>query len=1424
MYPKYNHSYSTLNDANAGDSADLEGSLMRGYSRYLLKFFQLLPKSDQLSLHGFSDALKNSRSSGRHLHQLYSALRKNKLHGYLTIHAFQQLAYRIASDPHFAGANTEEQPSTIIIQLISDYGEFGFLPSQKEYASLIRALAREPGREVEALQFLDELVESSELGPFIKRLDGAKWKHQQQSIADRIPSDEEILRIEASITRDEQIAKDGAAKGQTADDNAQISDDGEIEHEITPLDIEQVGGPGSKLVMSRIQALVVEKRRQRLAEEKASNRLLMPVSRYLYHMAMRGFAQIYNVRGVMEILNRMLKASTQVPYRIARHLTPNQETWNIISAVVVRQQDRPTFVKTWIEFLSRGARPPVDLTRTLIRMLVRQSCIEQAVWAMRISRALPDLGTDLPRAPHAADHVPWDLKVQIMYVASALEAATSFDATIMTRSDAIIQGKAAAQLPLLVGPDQDMYTHLISGAVRVGNERLARHLFEELISAGIMPEGAAYGRLASLYAQKGLINRVFVITRGVLARRYQILAQERLQQGLLNSSDEQWQYKRLIMHKASLLKDDVECFTPLLMLYIQNGYEREALALLRIWNRNYQKQVPADKLALALLKVYNRPEDASQINRLVRRALDQLTDSEHGETGSKAGGQTNGNGEIMLEGGEKPTPKARVFSESINTHIRARDLAGVVSVLRMIADHNMSPTHYVLEAAMRGFLKEQALDLFDAMHAYLRDTMGVPLSLPLYSMWMRQLRNHGDVPGIQAAFDELVELGQIPNQRNYLYLVQAYAYNGWIEQAVSIVKNLRKPQSVLRPGLELNIAVVEAYVACGNMELAEAEFHYLLTNTLIPRDRIPARPFNYLIIGYLFQGNGLRALHIYEEMIRSGVKPDSYTFAILMHSYALSGDTKNCTRVFNEMVRLGIVPDLAIYTILICAFATKGRVRRAELIFEQISKEQAWARAQAQHPSQNSRNSDRVAQQDTTSDSLNIYTEDPDSTKLSEAIDAFDIGSNSPTEHLRTNSFFNLDPIVYLAMLKLYRNTHRPMRALATWDKLIHNFPIVQWNPRKGGLLSKSLRYTAEFHIHGWNILTNTMKQAFGVFRVMKNMNALHRFILAPQYPEKLKNAVDERCLLKKRVASVYKANPDSSGITGLVHRFRLRSQLVSKLEKELDGRLSADHAFCLEQRFLSRTPAIDEFESFTGFDYWMPEDLNKDALNATKAPAGSQSFEPEPNAGGQVMDSESQSFINADGSIAQKSMQEIATIFMQKWRGLEETGFKFNNRQINDYIACMFLCRRYDEIIRLLSLIRSKSEPDSPKFRYYNLQPERRLTTMLGRQMVFARYLLLKEKDKRILLGVLLDKNSDVYQQYIRRSKFSKKNVKRNEDELQVMRERKTLHVEREMAWHCEMRMIAETARLWRNLVDTDKERAYITKAIALVDSSTTL
>ncbi|KAJ1731003.1 hypothetical protein LPJ61_002743 [Coemansia biformis] len=1391
----------------------LDRALLRGNSPFLTKVVQLLPEADQASLESFSNALRESRSSGSHLDRHYALLRKHNLHQYLTIHAMQRLLKCIASDPGSFYSAGSKPPTDVIVGLIDDYRSLGFELGASEYSSLIRALAAEPGREKEALELVDNIVDNSELAPFLRPRKGKR--DQGASVADRIPSDEEIARIDEGQVK-AAAATSGAATGRRAP---------------------AVNGEESGTGADWIQELVVEQRRARHQGRAQGDERIVRISRSFYHMAMRGFAYVYHVRGVLAILNRMLESATQVPYRIARHLMPNKETWDIVGEVLVRQRDRPTFVRAWIGFLSRGSRPPTGLTQGLVRLLVSQSCVEQAIWVMCISRCLPDNGERSTQPPFSEDTVPWELKVQTMHVASALEAASALDVTHMTPLDALAQGRVAVQLPVLGKPDPEIYAHLIGGAVRMKSAKLAERLFQELVDAGVAPAGATFGHLASLYADRRQTSRVFLIVREVLVQQHKRMVSDELADGSITLAEAQERISRSVRRKASLLRVDVECIVPLLRFYLQSGRDSEALSLLRSWDMIYAHHIPAEKLALALARVYNRSEDAPIAEDIIQRMRDALARDK--DSAPAAEGDNQQEQPISHAQGAAASPAAGVaagadtgvmlqaYLQAIQTHFKARNIPGVIQVLRDITASGHQPPYGMWETIMRGLLREQAFDLFDAVHVYLRDTLRMPLSMPLYSMWMRSLRNHGDVVGTQAAFDEMISMGQVPNQQHYQYLVQVYAYDGWIEQAVAIVSSLRRPNSSLRAGLGIDVAAIEAYVACGDMERAEVELRYLLDNTHLPTNRIPARPFNYLIIGYLHAGNGRKAMRMYEEMVRLGVRPDVYTFAVLMQSYAVANDLANCMRVFNEMVRVGIAPDIVVYTIMICAFGAAKKVLNAEIVFRQILREQAWARSQI--AGQGLTRADAPLS-NTSLEALDAYADALSAAEPSETQPFADAGSSSPEEQLRLRGFFNLDPVVYIAILIVYRRSGRTMNALATWERMISNFPIVQWNPRQGGIASKSLHFTGRFHIPAWTLLLRTARESIGVTSAAANLTTYARYFVTPLYPAAVAAAMDRRWRQKQAIMRHSGEGSWDPAATARNPSDRMKARLhaVNDIEKELDARTAIDRSFCIHQRYRTSLPALDRMEPFAGFSYWLPNGIDLSALDADPA-ASAQADASTPANDNEAPATQSPpsampslpSFMTKKGRHAKESAQGIAAIVARQWRSLEDNMFKFTNIHVAEYIPCMLVGRQYDDLLRFLSLVEpapgsdvSENTPGPPaNYRYRNIAIDEYLTRLLVRQFQVVRSQLLAERERRTLLAALLDTSSDLAVCYTRESMYGYVSKQRSDDERQVMHERMVIHCERELSWAGELQMLVDVARAWGRLLPS-RDKTYLEKA----------
>ncbi|KAJ2645696.1 hypothetical protein GGH99_008192, partial [Coemansia sp. RSA 1285] len=121
-------------------------------------------------------------------------------------------------------------------------------------------LAREPGKELEVLQLLDDVIDVSNIKPFLKLSD--KWgRANQLPTAEHIPSEEEIQRIEDTMIKEGHYTPTGAVPSEydqsssAARSDERIIED-EIESEEDLTDIESYSKTGGAMDLDRIQRLV----------------------------------------------------------------------------------------------------------------------------------------------------------------------------------------------------------------------------------------------------------------------------------------------------------------------------------------------------------------------------------------------------------------------------------------------------------------------------------------------------------------------------------------------------------------------------------------------------------------------------------------------------------------------------------------------------------------------------------------------------------------------------------------------------------------------------------------------------------------------------------------------------------------------------------------------------------------------------------------------------------------------------------------------------------------------------------------------------------------------------------------------------------------------------------------------------------------
>ncbi|CAL8995651.1 unnamed protein product [Prunus brigantina] len=132
--------------------------------------------------------------------------------------------------------------------------------------------------------------------------------------------------------------------------------------------------------------------------------------------------------------------------------------------------------------------------------------------------------------------------------------------------------------------------------------------------------------------------------------------------------------------------------------------------------------------------------------------------------------------------------------------------------------------------------------------------------------------------------------------------------------------------SVLRRNLESEIPVanslIDTYAKSGNIAYSRIIF-----DTMSSKDTIT---WNSAISGYVLHGRSDVALDLFDQMKKSGFKPNRGTFANIMHAYSLAGKVDEGTQAFHSITEdYQIIPGLEHYSAMVDLYGRSGRLQEA---------------------------------------------------------------------------------------------------------------------------------------------------------------------------------------------------------------------------------------------------------------------------------------------------------------------------------------------------------------------------------------------------------------------------------------------------------------------------------------------------------------
>ncbi|KAJ7968677.1 Pentatricopeptide repeat [Quillaja saponaria] len=134
------------------------------------------------------------------------------------------------------------------------------------------------------------------------------------------------------------------------------------------------------------------------------------------------------------------------------------------------------------------------------------------------------------------------------------------------------------------------------------------------------------------------------------------------------------------------------------------------------------------------------------------------------------------------------------------------------------------------------------------------------------------------------------------------------------------------------PNINISIKLLILYLKCGYLRYARQVFDGLPDKTL--------SAYNYMIGGYLKQGQVRESLGLVHMLILSGEKPDGFTFSMILKASTCARYValpKNLGRVVHaQIIKSDVEPDVVLYTALVDSYVKNGKVGHARTVFDMM--------------------------------------------------------------------------------------------------------------------------------------------------------------------------------------------------------------------------------------------------------------------------------------------------------------------------------------------------------------------------------------------------------------------------------------------------------------------------------------------------------
>ncbi|KAJ3808974.1 hypothetical protein F5876DRAFT_78215 [Lentinula aff. lateritia] len=211
----------------------------------------------------------------------------------------------------------------------------------------------------------------------------------------------------------------------------------------------------------------------------------------------------------------------------------------------------------------------------------------------------------------------------------------------------------------------------------------------------------------------------------------------------------------------------------------------------------------------------------------------------------------------------------------------------------------------------------------------------------IFNSIMQAFARSGDMASLRAVLDQVKKSDYPPTAVTYVLLMTTLAHRRDVAGVELLYKEAVEERGIV-PNRRMVNTLMNAHVIAGSWKGVIRVFDYIRSDAH-PRIRLTIELYTTLLKAYVLIGAPFPVVSkIFSKLEDLNVKPDSYTFALLIQSACDAGEMEIAWEIFREMDKLAqswtsnLYIDVYILTIIMAGYLRAGKRQKAKAVYDDL--------------------------------------------------------------------------------------------------------------------------------------------------------------------------------------------------------------------------------------------------------------------------------------------------------------------------------------------------------------------------------------------------------------------------------------------------------------------------------------------------------